>query len=202
MRLTVHPLLLVVLLGVAFTGNVAMYSLILISLVFHECGHLVAAKSVGAHVERCTIMPYGGEIIVKNEYQLNEVQLLVIALGGPLASLVGIVLASFLPAALAQPLMDYQLILLAVNSIPIWPLDGGKVVCYTMLIFFPKVKIYETFLSLSLCFLTIIILIALWYLDTVFILLLSLFLWWQVFKEWRIRKYRSAFQKHVLNRLT
>src|SRR4051794_39864267 len=99
-RITIHPVFLMLLLFIALTGNIALYSMIISALLLHEFGHLVAAKCVGAQVVKCVIMPYGGEITLKNEHQLQPEKLLLIALGGPLATVLGILIAYFLPPLL------------------------------------------------------------------------------------------------------
>ncbi|MEK4230144.1 site-2 protease family protein [Solibacillus sp. FSL H8-0538] len=199
----IHPLFLVVLMGIAVTGNLAVYSFIILSLVWHEIGHLLAARYVNVKVKRCIIMPYGGEITVEHEGTVEPYKWLIIALGGPLATVLGMLLTLLLPPLVGQPLFNIQRILLLLNLLPIWPLDGGKILCNGLLVLWPKAKVYETFLSLSVCFLTIIVVVTLLMLPrSASLAVLSLFLWSKVIGEWRIRKYRSAFQKVVMNRLT
>ena len=202
MRITIHPLLLVMLLTVALTNDIATYCLLLISLVFHELGHLLAAKWVNVRVSSCILMPYGGEITFINNYAITAKQWLIIALGGPIASVIGIVIASFLPELLAHPLTYYQSILLLINCLPFWPLDGGRIICYGLLTLMPNSKIYNYILICSLYFFILVFLVACFLWQQVVVALLSIFLFLQVYKEWRLRKYRAAYQKIVLNRLT
>lgn len=202
MRITIQPLFLVMLLGVALSGHIATYSFILLSLLFHEFGHLVAAKCAKVRVRRCELMPYGGEITFMNEYELTSKQSLIVALGGPVASTVGILIALLLPEPFAKPLIHYQSIVLMMNCLPFWPLDGGRIFYYLMRVLKPNLKIYASFLSLSLCFFTIIFLGAFFLFEQYVLALLSFFLLIQVVKEWRLRKYRAAYEKIVLNRLT
>lgn len=202
MRITIQPLFLVMLLCVALSGHIATYSLIMLSLFFHEFGHLVAARCVGVRIRNCEIMPYGGEITFINEFERTKKQSLIVSVGGPIASLLGIILASFLPEPIASPLIYYQSILLVVNCLPLWPLDGGRIVYYSLLAIKPGLNVYAHLLSLSLCFFTIIFLLAFFLFKQYVLALLSGFLLIQVMKEWRLRKYRLAFEKIVLNRLT
>lgn len=201
-RITIHPLLLVVLLSMIFTGNIALYSIILCALLLHELGHLLAASIVRVRVKSCVIMPYGGEIELGKQ-EVSHAQLLVIALGGPLVTLLGMVSSEFLPPLIGALFYQVQFYLLCINLLPLLPLDGGKIICYGLLTFFPKTKVYERFLSLSLCLLTILVLVTLLMLpQSIFVAMFSLFLWSKVLGEWRYRKYRSAYEKLVLNRLT
>lgn len=201
-RITIHPLLLVVLFSMIFTGNIALYSIILCSLLLHELGHLLAARIVRVQVKSCVIMPYGGEIELGKQ-EITHAQLFVIALGGPLITLFGMVGSELLPPLIGTLFYQVQFYLLCVNLLPLLPLDGGKIICYGLLTLFPKTKVYELFLSLSLGLLTILVLVTLLMLpQSIFVAMFGLFLWTKVLGEWRYRKYRSAYEKLVLNRLT
>lgn len=201
MRITIHPLLLMMLLFVVLTKDLAAYSLLLLSLLFHECGHLLAAKCTAVQVKACVLLPYGGEIVFNNHYAITAKQGLIIALGGPVASIVGLLVATLLPEPLGQPLIFYQGVLLLVNCLPFWPLDGGRIIGYLLLVFMPDVKIYEVVLLYSGFFFLVILLASL-FIQQYAVAVLSIFLSIQVYKEWRLRKYRAAYQKIVLNRLT
>lgn len=203
MKISIHPLFLLLLLLMIIYGNIALYSIIILSLLLHEIGHMIAARLVGAKIERCVILPYGGEITLKNEGQLTFNQLSWIAIGGPVATSIGILIARLFPENISILLTQIQLWLLLINLIPIWPLDGGKILCFQLLNRIPKIKIYEAILSGSFYLLSIIIIVLLYLLPrSLSLAIISLFLWSKVIGEWRIRKYRLAFEKLVLNRLT
>ncbi|WP_233549407.1 site-2 protease family protein [Lysinibacillus yapensis] len=202
-RMTIHPLFLPLLFGMVMYGNVSYYALILSSLIFHEIGHMAAAALCKIKVERCVIMPYGGEIELKGGISIPPKKQLIIALGGPLATLCCIAITPFLDPLVADPLLKIQLILLFINMVPIWPLDGGRVIMALILIFRPRIRMVELYLSISLLLIILSVFIAFILLPkTLFLLVLSIFLLIQLVNEWRYRKYRFAFEKHVIKRLT
>lgn len=203
MRMTIHPLFLPVLFSMVLYGNVSYYALILSSLIIHEIGHILAAFLCKVKVERCVIMPYGGEIELRGGMSISPRKQLIIAIGGPLATIGCIAVSPLLDPLVADPFLKIQLILLAINIIPIWPLDGGRMILSLILIFHPRIRIIEYYLTLSLILITISVFISFILLPkTLFILGLSLFLLLQIINEWRYRKYRFAFEKHVMKRLT
>ena len=203
MKFRIHPLFLLLLVGIVLYGNIALYSVILISLIIHELGHYVAAKCVGAQIESCQIMPYGGEMTLKHEMLLSYRQLIIVAMGGPIATIIGIGFSFLLPELLKQSFLEVQLYLLLINLIPIWPLDGGRIVCFLLLNSFSFSKIFENYVSASFYLLTAVIIVLLCLLpQSLSLAIISLFLWSKVLGDWKIRKYRSAFEKHVMNRLT
>lgn len=203
MRMTIHPLFLPLLFGLILYGNVSYYALILSSLLVHELGHMLVAWLLGVKVKRCVIMPYGGEIELEGGYALSPHKQLLISLGGPVATFCFMLMASFLDPILAKQLIKIQMILLLINLIPVWPLDGGRIVFSLILIFSKKVKMYEWFLAISLILISLSAILTFVMLpQTLFLFVLSIFLWMKVVQEWRYRKYRIAFEKYVLNRLT
>ncbi|BDH62430.1 hypothetical protein MTP04_25600 [Lysinibacillus sp. PLM2] len=202
-RMVIHPLFLPLLFGMVLYGDVAYYAMILTSLIVHEVGHLIAAWLVKVKVERCVIMPYGGEIELQSGFALNPSKQLFIALGGPIATLGCILVTPLLDPLFAEPFLKIQMILLLINLIPIWPLDGGRIVFSLILIFNGNARSYEFFLAISLILIIFSVLITFILLPrSLFIFILSLFLLMKIISEWRYRKYRLAFEKHVMKRLT
>ena len=203
MRMTIHPLFLPILFSIVLSGNVSYYALILSSLIIHEIGHIVAAYLCKVKVERCVIMPYGGEIELKGGNTIAPKKQLIIAIGGPIATLCCIAVTPFLDPLLADLVLKIQIVLLGINLIPIWPLDGGRIIMALIHIFCPRIRMVELYLTISLILITITVFITFILLPkTLFLLVLSIFLFLQVVNAWRFRKYRFAFEKHVIKRLT
>ncbi len=203
MKVKLHLLCIPLILFMIFSGQIAYYAIILTSLLWHEAGHLLVAMLCGVKIKSCVISPYGGEIEFENPAAVQTSSLLWIALGGPIATILGIGLAFFMPELIATRLINVQLVLLAINLLPIIPLDGGRIVLACLFLFYPSVRLVEYYYSLSLIFASILFIITLINLpQSIFLAVLCLFIWLQVLKEWKYRKYRVAFEKYVMNRLT
>ncbi|EON71406.1 stage IV sporulation protein FB [Lysinibacillus sphaericus OT4b.31] len=203
MKIKLHILCIPLVFVMILSGQIAYYAIILSSLLWHEVGHLLAAKICGVKVKSCVITPYGGEIEFDNPAVVQATSLLWIALGGPIATLLGIGLAFFMPELLATKLIEVQLVLLAINVLPILPLDGGRIMIACLFLFYPTVRAFEHYYSFCLAIVTLLFIITLGYLpQSIFLAVLCLFIWLQVIKEWNYRKYRLAFEKYVMNRLT
>ncbi|WP_423489487.1 stage IV sporulation protein FB [Lysinibacillus agricola] len=203
MKIKLHLLCIPFVFIMIFSGQIAYYAIILSSLLWHEAGHLLAAMICGVKMKSCVITPYGGEIEFENPAVVPATSLLWIALGGPIATILGIGLAFFMPELLAAKLIDVQLVLLAINVLPIIPLDGGRIFLASLFLVFPSVRVFEYYYWLSLTIATILLMITSYYLpQSIFLAILCLFIWLQALKEWNYRKYRLAFEKYVMNRLT
>ena len=203
MKIKLHLLCIPFVFFMIFSGQIAYYAIILGALLWHEVGHLLAAKLCGVKVKSCIIAPYGGEIEFENPTIVNEKSLLLIALGGPIATIIGIGFAFFMPDLIAIRLITIQIVLLFFNLLPILPLDGGRIVIALIFIFYPNAKIYEHYHSISLFIVTAFVSITVIYLpQSLFFVILCSFMWLQMLKEWKYRKYRLAFEKYVMHRLT
>ncbi|WP_291756828.1 stage IV sporulation protein FB [Lysinibacillus sp. UBA5990] len=203
MKIKLHLLCIPLVFVMIFSGQLAYYAIIFFSLMWHEAGHLLAALLCGVRVKSCVIAPYGGEIQFENPAIVQASSLLWIALGGPIATILGIGLAFFMPELIAGKLISVQLVLLLVNIIPILPLDGGRILLAWLFLYYPKAQVVEMYYWLSFMVATTLFLITLNFLpQSIFLAIICLFIWLQVLKEWRYRKYRIAFEKYVMNRLT
>ena len=92
----------------------------LFALLWHEAGHVLAARLCGARLARLELTPFGCTAEYDGAF-LSPGREALTALGGPLASLAGI----FVFRALPRLSMTHAA-LLAINLLPALPLDGGR----------------------------------------------------------------------------
>lgn len=193
MKFRLHPILIPVFLFLLITGNVSIYTLIFISLLFHEVGHLVAAKLTGMRVKSCTIMPYGGELVISNKYIARRKNRIILALGGPLATTLLLIVGLTLTFPGNALFVRIQLALLALNLLPILPFDGGQVVTALFEKKGFEHEIRTWMLAYSILFLTGTMIFLYFYLpNSLPYLALALFLFIQNVASYRYRKYEAA----------
>ncbi|ALC88063.1 hypothetical protein AM499_02785 [Bacillus sp. FJAT-22090] len=184
----VHPIMIPFFIFFYLSGEVAVYSIVFGSLLFHELGHLLAAKLIGARVISCTILPYGGEIRIEQFSRLKKTQQLLIVISGPLFTLLLLAFTTFIDIPQKNIIVLTQILILFLNLLPIFPLDGGRVLYIfnpnkyndivgfslglSFLIFCASLYCFPRLLSVSIIFLYL------------FILNISF---------WRFRKYKLAF---------
>ncbi len=119
----------------SWSAGLALSLLLFGSVLLHELGHSLVAKSQGIQVNSITLFLFGGIASIDRESKTPG-QAFQVAIAGPLVSLglffILSVTAQVLPdssltGALADRLANINLVLALFNMIPGLPLDGGQV---------------------------------------------------------------------------
>ncbi len=132
MRLWIHPLFVLAAAVAIIFAATEFFIALIVAVILHELAHAVAAKNLGAVVSRVTLTPFGGALNLQTKI-LTSRQKCLIYLAGPLASLLFSVLFGVM-VWLFPTIFEYLEYLVAanflvgvMNLLPIYPLDGGKV---------------------------------------------------------------------------
>lgn len=189
-----------------FTNQIEIYVAMMIFATVHECAHIVAGILAGLKPKTLRIMPFGLSICFekykKNSEKSFKIQKIYIALAGPISNFILAILAYIFQISLlhiSTETIVYANILIALfNLIPIYPLDGGRIVKYILQIFKKNATVITIINELSyFCIigLTIIASIAILYYKNIAILMILLYLWIIVLQERRKNKLRLRVYK-------
>ncbi|NJL22042.1 MAG: site-2 protease family protein [Leptolyngbyaceae cyanobacterium SM1_3_5] len=119
----------------AWSAGFAMALLLFASVLLHELGHCLVARSQGISVRSITLFLFGGVAAIESESKTPQ-QAFHVAIAGPAVSfglcLLLLLLRFLLPlpepaAIVLETLASINLILALFNMIPGLPLDGGQV---------------------------------------------------------------------------
>jgi Zn-dependent protease len=118
----------------SMSWNIAEYLVLFAIVLMHEFGHALACRSVGGKADRIVLWPLGGVAYVSPPQRPGAMLWSIVA--GPLVNVVLIAPTIALYRMPANPqwhqffyaVAAINLLLLIFNILPIYPLDGGKIV--------------------------------------------------------------------------
>lgn len=196
-----------------FTKQVEIYAMIMLFAIIHELGHLLAGIYLGMKPEKFEIMPYGISVSfkltpkdfnkkIKKANQL-ELKKILVALAGPVTNLVIIIITLQLNLNIFSSLLIIysNFLLMVFNLLPIYPLDGGRIIKGFLHIYFGK-KRAEKYIN-NISFITLILLtcissILIYKIENIAIFLIIIVLWVIFIKEDIVYRRKNKIYKSVL----
>ena len=122
-----------------FTKQIEIYGLIMIFAIIHELGHLLVGILLGMKPKKIEIMPFGVSISfnvnildynkkIKKGNKL-DIKKIIVASAGPLTNLIIIIITYNLKIDMIKAIMVIytNFLIMLFNLLPIYPLDGGRI---------------------------------------------------------------------------
>lgn len=163
----VHPLFWVVIaLGVA-TGYFRELLMLFVIVCCHELGHAIAAKYFGWRLRKIELLPFGGVAETEEYGNRPYREELIVILAGPFQHLilmalswVAVAIFPFWTTSDHELFLFHNTALLFFNLLPLWPLDGGKLLQLITCKFLPFREAQTWALRFSFGFLAVVALIT------------------------------------------
>lgn len=201
----IHPLLwLVVAIGI-LTGHFIELVILLLIIFIHEMGHAVCAVFFSWRLKKIALLPFGGVAEV-DEYGNRPIkEELLVTIFGPLQHLwlfaLGVLLHQFhmMSDFVYQYFMMFNFMVLIFNLLPIWPLDGGKLLFILLSIRYPFNQAFHFALFISTVVLALFMIISLYFEPmNINVWIVSSFLMFSLYIDWRQRPF--IFVRFLLER--
>ena len=195
-----------------FTKQIEIYAMIMLFALIHELGHLLAGILMGMKPEKIELMPFGVSISFKikvEEYNkkikkgnMLEIKKILVALAGPLTNFIIVIIASNINIDLFKALIVIytNFLIMIFNLLPIYPLDGGRILKGILHINFgiKKSEFYTNIISkITVAIITMLSSVLILYIHNIAITLIDMYLWYLVIKEDIIYKKREKILENI-----
>ena len=194
------------------TNQIKIYAMIMVFAIIHELGHLLAGILLGMQPDKLEINPFGVSIdfnIKRKDYMrkikkgnLLELKKILVAFAGPFVNGIIILILCFIHISPYDKMLmifsNWTLILF--NILPIYPLDGGRIVKGILYLLKGKQKAEEYIYHIShitLILLTAIGSIGILFINNIAIFLVIIFLWVLQLREDKIYKNRKVLYEII-----
>lgn len=186
----IHPLFYLTAFICVITANFKNFIIFSSIIIVHELGHIIGAIIFKWKIDKVILLPFGGITIFQENIDKSLKEEFIIAILGPLLQLVFYFLYSDNPT-----FNQYNLIILLFNLLPIYPLDGSKIVniLFNEFISFKRSHI----LTIITSFITLLVVILSVKYNLLLYLIL-LFIVLEIIKE--INKHNYYFNRFLLER--
>jgi len=167
------------------TGIFRRFIIFTVIILIHEVGHFVTGLILGWKVDRIYIYPYGGCTKFNDNLNKPLKEETVILLMGPIIQIMFYFLViNHLGYYDGLIFKDYNIIILIFNLLPIYPLDGGRLLNIIFNITFP----YKMGINLSLIISVIFISIVFFFTNSLIFFLVLILLLLKIIEEYNKKK--------------
>ena len=180
-------------------------AIILAIVLFHELGHYTVARLFDWRIKHIMLWVFGG-VMETDEHGTRPIkEEALVTIAGPLQNVV-IYLILFLlsnldlvPVSILELAWYYNTAIIMFNLLPIWPLDGGKLLFLFLASYSPYKKAYHTTIISSMVISILLLLLQLALFPfTLSTFLLMIFLFSENRSDWKRRYY--VFIRFLLKR--
>ncbi len=198
------------------TKQIEIYAIMIGFAILHELGHLFMGLLLGLKPEKIDLIPMGLAVSFKvnisdfnKKKKRGNVEVLkeiFIAIAGPVVNLIILILAQiFVKDEMLKNLIIYaNLLIFMFNLLPIYPLDGGRILNGVLHIFVGKREAMKLSYNISMIITIIVTAIAsigILYYKNIAIFFIVMYLWVIVLKEAFIYRKIENLYKEVNNNL-
>lgn len=165
--------------------------LIIFSLIIllHETSHAITALIFKKKIKRITITIIGGIIEISDNYT-SFLKELIINISGILMNFIILLLSLLIKNQYYKELIfDFNLLMIIINILPIYPLDGYRILSDTLFYYFASYKIIKNINFLSMISLILFIVYAI-YNKSLGLIMVAIFL---IFKNLSLKSQAETF---------
>ena len=179
MKIRIDLKILIFLVLFYFTNQLKIYLVIMLFCFIHELGHMFVGLIFNMKIEKLEIMPFGFSVSFEDSVTENFKKIFVAA-AGPLVTLALILIFFNIEIKLKQEIIYSNILILIYNLMPIYPLDGGRIIKGILQIKVEEERAQKMIWKLTkitMIIITFVCSIAVYYFKNIAIFLSCIFLW-------------------------
>ena len=188
MKITAHPLFIALGIATAIFGGLPIYLIYALTALLHECGHMFYAAKIGFRCEKISLMPYGAAAICDTE-GIRAKDEIFLALAGPAVNAFLCILCAglwwFFPVtyAFTDAVFSANAVMLIINLLPAYPLDGGRVAGSILRTFMRAGRAKLILRAMSVCISVALVFIFVFAVKSISLLIFAAFLLCSAFER-------------------
>jgi len=203
-KLAIHPLFWFIAASSILTGLFKEFIILFVIIIVHEIGHLSAATYFNFKIEKINLYPFGGYIKFNDKLNRSINEELIVLISGPLLQTIYFFIMSFFynldffNISTYNIICNYHYSLLLFNLLPIFPLDGSKLINLTLSKFLSFKLSHLLMIYISYIFLFVLLISAQYISFNINIYLFIVLLLFQLFSEGQ--NHKNIYNKFLLER--
>lgn len=188
MKIKIDYKILILMMIFFLSQNLWIYLILLAFCIVHELGHVLSGILLGRKIEKFELMAIGCRVKFFDEEEFNPIKDIIISASGPLINFILVIFFLVQPIHIKYvEFYIYGNLLLGVfNLLPIYPLDGGRIIKNILELIKNDISVEEitnNISNITLIILTMIASILVIYFKNIFIFITILYLWYILMKE-------------------
>lgn len=204
-EIKLHPILFVFIIISFLTGTFVALFVIMAIVLIHELGHYLMAVFFKWRVRRIMIWIFGGVMDTDEHGTKPLFEEILVTIAGPFQHvliyplLILLSQVEFIPSSIIELAFFYNTVILFFNLLPVWPLDGGKLLFLLLSSRLPYRKAYDSVILFSMAICVLGLIVQLLFIPfTLSSFMLFLFLLMENRTDWKQRYY--VFIRFLLRR--
>ena len=195
MKIKVDLKIFLIIILYILTKNIKVFAISFIFILLHELGHAITGIILGLKIKKININVFGLSIEFENYGKERINNKIIIDMAGPTINIITFIIAVIFKN---EEIAYINILLAIINLLPIYPLDGGRIVKNLLLKShnYKQVVGYTEKISKdTLIIITAISSLVILYIKNFGIFLVIIYLWSIALKEWKKNQIiKRAFQ--------
>lgn len=195
MKIKVDLKIFLIIILYILTKNIEVFAMSFIFILLHELGHAITGITLGLKIKKININVFGLSIEFENYGKERINNKIIIDMAGPAINIISFIVAVIFKN---EEIAYINILLAIINLLPIYPLDGGRIVKNLLLKkhnYKQVVGYTEKISKNTLIIITAVSSLVILYIKNFGIFLVIIYLWSIALKEWKKNQIiKRAFQ--------